>query len=139
MKKENKNQKNQECIPVGCVPSAAVAVSPATYAPLPPAMHTSLCHGCPLLPCMLPSPCMPPPLPCMPPLCHAHPPLPCMPPHPFTTHALPLHHTCTSPLCHARPPFTTHALPLHHERDNSRILEDGGLSRTRFHEKYVQF
>ena len=25
----------QECIPVGCVPSAAVLVSPATHAPLP--------------------------------------------------------------------------------------------------------
>ena len=28
----------QECIPVGCVPPAAVAVSPATHTP-PPGMH----------------------------------------------------------------------------------------------------
>ena len=33
----------QECIPVGCVPSAAVAVYPATHAlPPPPAMHAPL-------------------------------------------------------------------------------------------------
>ena len=50
----------QECIQVGCVPPAAVAVSPAMHTPLPrmappcmppchtqpPAMHTS-CHTCP--------------------------------------------------------------------------------------------
>ena len=45
----------RECIPVGCVPSAAVAISPAMHPPAmhapcharkPPAMHTP-CHGCP--------------------------------------------------------------------------------------------
>ena len=44
----------QECIPVGCVPSAAVAVSPAMHAPrhvtphhaCTPATHTP-CHACP--------------------------------------------------------------------------------------------
>ena len=35
----------QECIPVGCVPSTAVAVSPATHAR--PAMHAPH-HTCPL-------------------------------------------------------------------------------------------
>ena len=62
----------QECIPVGCVPSAAVAVSPATHYHSPPA-----------------PPC---PLPRRPPATHAplpHIPLPCMPPR----------HTC--PPCHA--------------------------------------
>ena len=60
----------QECIPVGCVPSAAVAVSPATSTPLccacPPTMHAP-CHACPL-PYMLP-PTVHAPLPCMPPPC----------------------------------------------------------------------
>ena len=45
----------QECIPVGCVPSAAVAVSPATHTP---------CYACPSA--------TPPPMPHMRP-CHAHP------------------------------------------------------------------
>ena len=35
----------QECIPVGCVPSAAVAVSPATHVP-PPTTHAPH-HACP--------------------------------------------------------------------------------------------
>ena len=54
---EGKCITQQECIPVGCVPSAVVAVSPATHAPchtLPPATHT--------------------PLPRTPP-CHTHPPV----------------------------------------------------------------
>ena len=53
---QNEYKNKQECIPVGCVPPTAVAVSPATHhAPLsriPPATHA--------------------PLPCMPP-CHARP------------------------------------------------------------------
>ena len=71
----------QECTPVGYVPSAAVAISPATLAP--PAMHAPTMHN--------PLPCMPPathtPLP------HTHPPC----------HACPLPHT---PPCHACPPAT---------------------------------
>ena len=73
----------QECIPVGCVLSAAVAVSPAKHVPLPcmppchipPGMHA-------------PPPAMDAPLPRMSP-CHIHPPathasLPCTP---SATHA----------------------------------------------------
>ena len=81
----------QECIPVGCIPSTAVAVSPAT--------HASLCHACP---CHVhPLPCMP-PLPCMLPLSHM--------PH-FAMHTQ-LHHMCP-PLFHTHPlathaPFTMH-------------------------------
>ena len=60
----------QECIPVGCVPPAVVAVSPATHAPLP-------CTPSPPPPCMPPFPCMP--------LCYTRPaamhvPWPCTPP-----------------------------------------------------------
>ena len=73
--KEKMIKTRQECIPVGCVPSAAVAVSPATHAPLPP--RTPLRHACSL-------PCMPP--------CHVHP-LPCMPPC----------HACPSPARHVPP------------------------------------
>ena len=42
----SRNRIQQDCIPVGCVPSAEVAVSPAMHAPL--AMHTPLHHACPL-------------------------------------------------------------------------------------------
>ena len=42
----------QECIPVGCVPSTAVAVSPATHVP-PPYPRTAM--HVPLLPCVPPS------------------------------------------------------------------------------------
>ena len=92
----------QECIPVECVPSAAVAISLAMHAPAMPApchAHPS-CHTCPL-------PCMPPyhacphqaqPLPCMPPAMHAlgHAcPLTCMPP---TTHAPASMHAPATPL-----------------------------------------
>ena len=91
----------QECIPVGCVPSAAVAVSPAMHAPMScmtpstPATHS---------PCHAPATHSP---------CHGHPsamhiPLPCMPPchaHPSPCHTFPLPWT---PLCHACP-HTTHA------------------------------
>ena len=55
----------QESIPVGCVLSAAVAVSPATHAPLPcicPTMHAPSHHVCPCHAC---------PLPHMPPVMHA--------------------------------------------------------------------
>ena len=91
------NYFKQECIPVGCVPPAAVAVSPAMYAP---------CHACP--PCHT----------C--PLCHAH--LPAMhvpltmhasfsPDTPlFATHA-PFHHACPSFAMHA-PLY--HVSPIHH-------------------------
>ena len=62
---------SQECISVGCVPPASVAVSPARTPPcMPPATHT-------------PPPHAQPPLPCMPPFHHTQPPsLPCMPPPP---------------------------------------------------------
>ena len=106
----------QECIPVGCVPPAAVAVSPAMYAPChacPPATHVPFAMHT-FLPCMFPSPCMPPfhqthpSLPHMPPFTMHAPPLPCMPPFtmypPFTMHA-PLCHTC---------PLTTQAPSLPH-------------------------
>ena len=110
----------QECIPVGYVPSAAVAVTPATQAPChahppphmpPPTMHAP-CHACPH-PChACPHPCQacPPPLPSIPP-CHTCP-LPCMPP----CHTCPSHHTpspnhaCPLP-CYTCPP-PHHALPL---------------------------
>ena len=118
----------QECIPVGCGPSAAVAVSPTTHAAMhgssmhaplpctlllctPPATHapchTCPCHACPL-PCMLP--CHTCPLPCMPllsctmpPAMHA-PPLPHMPSHHIHTpcHTHPQPHTpptMHTPLC----------------------------------------
>ena len=56
----------QECIPVGCVPSAAVAVSPTTHTPLPCNPH----HACP--PAMhAPSPHTP--LPCTSSATHAPP------------------------------------------------------------------
>ena len=66
-----------ECILVGCVPPASVAVSPAQMHPPPPR------HACPL-------PCTP--LPCMPPTTHTHPAMHA----PFTTYAPP-HHTCSPP------------------------------------------
>ena len=78
--------KIQECIPVGRVPSAAVAVSPAQHTPLPctpPTTHAH-CHAhtphhaCPLS--RIPLPCMP-LLPYMPPPRHTHSvSLPCTPP-----------------------------------------------------------
>ena len=48
---QNEYKNKQECIPVGCVPPTAVAVSPATHH-APPITHTSR-HAHPL-------PCMPP-------------------------------------------------------------------------------
>ena len=85
------HSKEQECIPVGCVPPAAMAVSPATHVPchaclpakhVPPAMHAPLlctppCHTPPY---HAHPPAMHAPLPHMPPG-HACP-LPCMPPPP---------------------------------------------------------
>ena len=68
----------QECIPVGCILPATVAICPAT--------DTHLHHTC------LPSPCMPP-------LYHACPPSPRMPPLPHTPPS-----PCMTPLCHAHPP-----------------------------------
>ena len=59
--------KIQECIPVGCVPPASVAVSPATH----PRNHT-----CP--PCHVHTHTTPPP-PCLPLAMHAPPPLPSTP------------------------------------------------------------
>ena len=78
----------QECIPVGCVPSAAVAVSPTMHAPLPhthppathappPAMHAPY-QACPTAmhaPCYVP-PAMHAPQPCTPPAPCMHAPLP---------------------------------------------------------------
>ena len=112
----------QECIPVGCVTSAAVAVSPAMRAPLPhipPLPHTSPCHAHPL-PCMPPLPCTPPPCHTCPPAMHAPPPhtppchtcpLPCMPPHHTHTPATHAPLTCTPPPCHTCPQPCTHPLP----------------------------
>ena len=102
----------QECIPVGCVPFAAVAISPATKCP--PAMHAP-CYPCPphhTCPhCHARPPAMHAPLPSMsplpgtPPATHA--PLPYMPPSPARHTPLP----CTPP-CHAHhslwPEFLTH-------------------------------
>ena len=75
----------QECIPVGCVPSSAVAVSLAMHAPpllphmpppppcMPPTtMHAPHHHACP--PAMHTRCYTGPPPPCMPPLHHTHPP-----------------------------------------------------------------
>ena len=77
--KLSKNQgklNKRECIPVGCVPPTAMAVSPAMHAPyharhhptmhaplpcMPPAIHAPPCHACP--PAMYPS-------------CHTRPPPP---------------------------------------------------------------
>ena len=99
----------QECIPVGCVPSAAVAVSPPRT---PPTMHI--------------------PLPCMSP-CHAHSPCHAQTPHAFppamhapTTHAPAMHAPlpCTPP-CHAHP------LAMHTPRgQNDRRLWKHNLSAT---------
>ena len=90
----------QECIPVGCILHAAVAISPSMHAPTTPAMHTT-CHACPL--------------PCTPPAMHA--PLPRTPPTMHTTcHACPL--PCTPPAmhttCHACPPATHTTYHAHH-------------------------
>ena len=85
----------QECIPIGCIPPVAVAVSPATHAPPRPPC-TPPCHTCPLL-CM--RPVMHAPLPH-----HAHS-LPCM-------HA-PLTCTPTSPAMHA-PSHCHTCLPAMH-------------------------
>ena len=71
-----KTSHKQECIPVGCVPPTAVAISPAMHAP--PHCH---CHTCP--PAMHTSPAMPAPFAMHTP-CHAHPPSP----------TCPLHHAC---------------------------------------------
>ena len=78
----------QDCIPVGCVPSAEVAVSPATHTCMPPC-HVCLPHHTPL-PCIAST--MHAPLPHMPLPCHASPLLPHMPPVPRMTP------------CHTRPP-----------------------------------
>ena len=93
----------QECIPVGCVPSAAVAVSPAMHAP---------CYAQPPLPCTPLLPCTPPHHTCPPSsnmpsfATHAPPPLPrttpspCMPPPPVNrildtpVKTLPFHNYC---------------------------------------------
>ena len=94
-----KRQHKQECIPVGCVPSAHwphVGAGGRVW------QGACVAHTCPL-PCMPPpathAPCHTCPLPCMPPTCpyahHACPP-PHMPPIPPTRHSL----------YHARPPAT---------------------------------
>ena len=53
----NGGKDKQECIPVGCILSAVVAISPATHVCPPP--HMPHCHACP-------PPHTPPFLPCMP-------------------------------------------------------------------------
>ena len=73
----------QECIPVGCVPSTAAAVSTVMH--MPPAMHPPTMHTPftthapsqtgPLHPTCSPLPHMP-PFAMHAPLCHTHPPLP---------------------------------------------------------------
>ena len=81
--------RQQECIPVGCAPSAAVGVSPATHTPL--ATHANLCHTCP------------PPFTTYPPFAmHG----------PFATHTpfatfAHLHHACPLAM-HAPPPPSPH-------------------------------
>ena len=79
------NTKQQECIPVGCVPPAAIAIFPTTHAPhharpphntYPPATHAP-CHACP--------PTTHTPLPHMPPR-HACPPAMHVPPATHTLH-----------------------------------------------------
>ena len=105
---------DQESIPVGCIPSAAVAVSPVMHTPsamhAPRLMHAALCHACPFT--------MHAPFTTHAPLCHACPPLTCMLPYTTPTslcdtcslrHACPLHHT-RPPSSHM-PPFVTHAPP----------------------------
>ena len=95
----------QECIPVGCVPSAhwPYPVVSATQAPC----HAHpRCHACPLKPT---HPCHAHPPPRMPPAmyapCHTCPPIPCMPP---TMHAP--YHACP-PAMHTPlwTEFLTHA------------------------------
>ena len=76
----------QECIPVGCVPPSAVAVSPATHVPSPFTMHDPFTT-------------------------HA-PPLPCMPV--FAMHAHPSQRMFHPPLPH--PPLFAIHMPLHHAR-----------------------
>ena len=79
-------------MPVGCVPSTSVAVSPACMPPChahPPATHTTPCHACPL-PMYTPT------------LCHAHP----------LHYAYHLCHACPHPLPHT-PLFAMH-IPLCH-------------------------
>ena len=87
----------QECIPVGCILPASVAISLACM----PSVTHATCHACQLL--YMPTPCQICPLPCMPP--------PHMPP---TTHACLFMHTpllCTPPVAHAPTPPTTY-VPL---------------------------
>ena len=79
---------HQECIPVGCVPSAAVGVS---------------CHAHPLLAMHAPATCAPPSQ-CMPLAMHT--PLPCTPPMPHTPPAI------HAP-CHTHPPASCHTCPPH--------------------------
>ena len=120
----------QECIPVGCVLSAALVISSATHAsPLPchtcpPAMHAP-CHTCPPathapLPHMPPSHTYPPATHASPathaPTTHApmHAPWPHMPPLPCTPPAMhaPPHHTCPPPHMHT-PPSHAHPSAMH--------------------------
>ena len=83
VRKHIRKQKQQECIPVGCVPPAAIDVFPATYAPHAthaPLPHMPHCHAC---------------------SCHTH--LPAM--HAPTTHVPPpwTPWPCTSSLPHMPP------------------------------------
>ena len=79
MLKFHKFPVKQECIPVGCIPPIAVAVSPAMHTP-PLSCHTP-CHAC-MPPAMYPL--------------HGHTP----PPRPYNMHA----HSHACPCRHAHPP-----------------------------------
>ena len=89
-----KKKCKQECIPVGCIPPAAVAISPAMHGPT---RHTPTMHAPPCTPLTMHAPHHAYPLPHMPPAMHTPTthtagrtcPLPCMP---LTMHA-PLPHT----------------------------------------------
>ena len=111
----------QECIPVGCVPSAAVAVSPAMHAPMPCMTPSPLPHIPPATHSPCHAPCHAFPLPWTP-LCHAHTPamhapMPCTPlalPHIPPAMDTPL--PCMPP-CHTCPP-----LHIPHNGQNDRRL-----------------
>ena len=87
----SKNENQQESIPVGCILSAEVAVSPAMHATPNLPHHASLAAHAPTIHAPA-TPLHTPLLPCIPPAMYA--------PH----HTFP-HHTCP---CHAHPlPYTT--------------------------------
>ena len=103
-------ENEQECIPVGCIPLAAMAVSNAMLAPpscMPPATRASLQCTPPAMHALPPHM----PLPHMPP-CHAHSPAMHSPCHAHPLPHMPRamqapHHACPPPRMpphHTRPP-----------------------------------